>query len=76
MLYVKINFWTDGSATVYTSDEKTHVRDGQHWRPKTPWFIEDLKGALELELIHDNTKITVPGFPPTTVGELRKAWDF
>lgn len=75
MLFLKIHFGVDGSATVHTSNETTNWHEPEH-RPEEPFFIKKLKDALGLGLVRDNAIITLPGFPPTTLADIRKAWGF
>ena len=75
MLFLKIHFGIDGSATVHTSIETTLEREPKSGL-REPDFIAQLKDAVELKLVRDNAEISLPGFPPTTLADIRKAWDF
>ncbi len=75
MIFLKIHFGIDGGATVYTSDETTRYREPRS-DSREPNFITQLKDAWNLGLLRDNAEITLPGFPPTTLADIRKAWGF
>lgn len=75
MHFLKIHFEIDGSANARTNNGKTVKRESR-LGVEEPEFIAQLKDAVILGLVNDNTEIALPGFPPTTLSNIRKAWEF
>lgn len=75
MALTKICFGVDGTALALNESGTLQERDpGYH--PSPPWFINDLKDALELGAVNNKTIISIPGFPEATLLDIRVAWKF